>query len=407
MTTYLDWASTTPPDASMLEDAVRVAAEVYGNPSSRHGPGAEARAKLDEARSRLASAIGLPKQPRESGALAGRLVFTSGGTEADGIPMLAVLRSALNARRDGSIKRLHVVTTEIEHAAVYEEAHLLESLGLGLSFVAPRADGLVDPQAIAEAVEKDTALVSVMAVNNETGAIQDLAGIGRAISAASAAFGRQAPRFHTDAVQALGKVELRLGRPGESGPDSAAFSAHKLRGPRGIGALWTASPPEPIALGGGQEWALRPGTENLQGAWAFAAAAEAARASFPERAARARALEARLFEGLAAIQGALALPLGRRAGDPRYSPFVLSLAFPGLSGEVLARALADDGVAVSTGSACSSNSKRKGRRVLAAMGLGEDISLSAIRVSTGELTAEADIDRFLEAASAAYRKLKT
>jgi cysteine desulfurase len=407
MTTYLDWASTTPPDAAMLEDAVRVAAGLYGNPSSKHGPGIEARAKLDEARSLLASAVGLPPPPRESGAQTGRLVFTSGGTEADGIPMLAVLRSAMNARRDGSIKRLHVVTTAIEHAAVYEEAHLLKSLGLGLSFVAPRADGRVDPQAIAAAVEKDTVLVSVIAVNNETGAIQDLAGVSLAISAAASAFGRQPPRFHTDAVQALGKVELRLGRPGEPGPDSAAFSAHKLRGPRGIGALWTVTQPEPIALGGGQEWALRPGTENLQGAWAFAAAAEAARASFSERAARARTLEARLLDGLAAIQGALPLPLGRRAGDQRYSPFVLSLAFPGLSGEVLARALADVDVAVSTGSACSSNSKRKGRRVLAAMGLGEDISSSAIRVSTGELTAEADIDRFLEAAAAAYIRLKT
>jgi cysteine desulfurase len=398
---YLDWASTAPPDASLLEDAARLASKRYGNPSSKHGLGIEARNGLDEARARLAASIGLPP------AAAGRLVLTSGGTEADHMPMLAVLRSALNARRDGSIKRLHIVTTEIEHAAVYEEAQLLKSLGLGLSFVAPGAEGRIDPQKVAEAVEKDTALVSVMAVNNETGAIQDLAGIARAIASASAAFGRPAPRFHSDAVQALGKIELSLGAAGRPGPDSAAFSAHKIRGPRGVGALWTASLSETIAQGGGQEWALRPGTENLQGAWAFAAAAEAAAASLAERRSRARALEARLLGGLSSIPGALPLPAGRAAGDERYSPFILSIAFPGLSGEVLVRALSDEGVAASTGSACSSNSKRKGRRVLRAMGLGEELSLSSIRVSTGELTTEADIDRFLETASAAYRRLKT
>jgi cysteine desulfurase len=395
--TYLDWASTSPPDSVILADAARVAAECFGNPSSKHALGLEARSMLEDARSRLAGAIwGAPAL--------GRIVLTSGGTESDGIPLLSLLRSALNAKRDGSIKRLHLVTTEIEHAAVYEEAQLLKSLGLGVSFVAPEADGRVDPRKIAAAVEKDTALVSVMAVNNETGAIQRIAEIGAAIAEAAAAFGRAAPRFHSDAVQALGKVELPIGA---AGLGSMAFSAHKIRGPRGVGALWTAPPLESLAVGGGQEGAMRPGTESLQGAWAFAAAAVAARSDFAERRAWALALEARLFAGLSAIPGVLALPEGRRAGDLRYSPHIVSVAFPGLSGEVLARALSDEGIAVSTGSACSSNAKRAGRRVLMAMGMGETLSLSAIRVSTGSLTTEADIDRFLEAAAATYRKLKT
>ena len=399
MMTYLDWAATAPPDAGALAEAARVAAECYGNPSSKHAMGIEARDRLEEARSRLAAAIRIPAGGK------GRLVFTSGGTEADGIPLLAVLRSALNAKRDGSIKRLHVVTTEIEHAAVYEEAQLLKSLGIGVSFINPEADGRVDPGKIADAIEKDTVLVSVMALNNETGAIQDLSGISLSIRAAASALGRPAPRFHSDAVQALGKAELAFAAAGA--PDSAAFSAHKIRGPRGVGALWTSSPSESLALGGGQEWSLRPGTENLQGAWAFATAAEAARASFGDRLTHARALEARLLRGLASIPGARPLPEGREAGDQRYSPFILSLAFPGLSGEVLARALSDEGVAVSTGSACSANSKKKGRRVLRAMGASEELSLSAIRVSTGESTTEVDVDRFLEAADAAYRRLKT
>jgi Cysteine sulfinate desulfinase/cysteine desulfurase and related enzymes len=207
-------------------------------------------------------------------------------------------------------------------------------------------------------------------------------------------------------VQALGKIAFD---PAGSGASSAAYSAHKIRGPRGAGALWIAEghPIEPLALGGGQEQGLRPGTESLQGAWAFARVAQEHAESFASRVASARELESRLFAGLAAIPGALPLPLGRASGDERYSPFVLSIAFPGLSGEVLVRALSDKGIAVSTGSACSSNAKHAGRRVLEAMGLPAPLALSAIRVSTGELTAGRDIDAFLEAAADAYRLLKT
>jgi cysteine desulfurase len=399
---YLDWASTSPPDSEIFAEAGRVATEFFGNPSSRHGLGSAARSKLEEARTRLAAAIlgeaaASPATPR------GRFAFTGGGTEADGIPLLSLLRAALGARRDGSIKRLHLVTTEIEHAAVYEEALLLKSLGIGVSFVGPEPDGRVDPRKIAAAIEKDSALVAVMAVNNETGAIQPLSEISKAVAAAAAAFGRSPPRLHVDAVQALGKVRFD---PASAGAGSAAFSAHKLGGPRGIGALWAAASLETLSVGGGQEGSLRPGTESLQGAWAFAAAAAYARDSFARRADHARELETRLISGLSSIPGALALPLGRGPSDERYSPYILSAAFPGLSGEVLVRSLSDSGIAVSAGSACSSNSKRAGRRVMRAMGLPEDIALSSIRVSSGESTTKADIDAFLEAASIAYRRLK-
>jgi cysteine desulfurase len=156
--TYLDWASTSAARRrNPRRRAARVAAECFGNPSSKHALGAEAKAKLEDARSRGRSAIrGAPKPSDPRGDVDRPNRFTSGGTEADGIPLLALLRSALNAKRDGSIKRLHLVTTEIEHAAVYEEAQLLKSLGLGVSFVAPEADGRVDPRKIAAAVEKDT-----------------------------------------------------------------------------------------------------------------------------------------------------------------------------------------------------------------------------------------------------------
>ncbi|MEI6875178.1 MAG: aminotransferase class V-fold PLP-dependent enzyme, partial [Spirochaetota bacterium] len=186
-----------------------------------------------------------------------------------------------------------------------------------------------------------------------------------------------------------------------------------LRGPRGVGALWLAKDLEPLVLGGGQEGGLRPGTESLQAAWAFSRATGRALETQDFRRAKARAFEKRLIEGLSEV-GALALPLGRKAGDERYSPFILSLAFPGLAGEVMVRVLstgspeAPSGIAVSTGAACSTNARdKKGRRVLEAMGLDERLAFSAIRVSTGELTTEAEIEAFIAAATAHYRRLRT
>jgi cysteine desulfurase len=412
---YLDWASTTPPEPGLLAEAAALAIGTYGNPSSRHALGGAARDRLEEARGRLAAVLA-PTDPagtrpatieafrghRAPPSGAARLVFTSGGSEADALVLLSLLRK--RAAHPGSPPP-HIVTSSIEHSAVYEEAKLLQGLGIELSLVDPRADGRVDPADLAKALRKNTALVAVMALNNETGAIQPLAALLEAVRAASQALGRQAPpHFHTDAVQALGKLAFH---PEELGVDSAAFSAHKLRGPRGVGALWLRGRLEPLAVGGGQEAGLRPGTENLMGAWAFSLAARAAKVSLEERLERAARLEARLLSGLASIPGALALPLGRRQADPAYSPFILSLAFPGLSGEVLERSLSDQGFAVSTGAACSSHSAKKGRRILDAMGLDPELSFSAIRVSTGETTTEAEIDAFLEAASASYRRLKT
>jgi cysteine desulfurase len=401
---YLDWASTTPPDASMLSEAAALAAEFYGNPSSRHGLGQAARKEFEAARARIASSLASAPTSASSRPPAKanpQLVFTSGGSEADAMVLLALLR-----RKDSrSSAPPHLVTTSIEHSAIFEQAKLLEGLGIPVTFVAPEADGRILPERVGAAIRKETALVAVMAVNNETGAVQPLAEIAEAIRAASLALGRQEPPFfHSDAVQALGKIPFA---PASLGLSSAAFSAHKIRGPRGSGAFWLRGRLDPLVLGGGQEGGLRPGTENLQGAWAFARAAETAAASLEERRRRALALESRLIAGLGAIPGALPLPLGRRPGDPRYSPFILSAAFPGLSGEVLERALSDEGIAVSTGSACSSHQRGKGRRVLDAMGLEAGLSFSAIRVSTGDLTTEAEIDRFLEVAGKLYGILRT
>jgi cysteine desulfurase len=385
---YLDWAASAPPYADTLERAAAIAAAEYANPSSAHAAGKSARAVVESARATLAATMG---------ALPERVVFTSGGSEADSIPLLSVL---LPGDGKAGSARPSIVISAIEHAAVFEQARLLEELGVTVLRVAPDAEGFVRPDAVSRAIRPDTALVAVMAVNNETGAIQPVAEIAAAVGEAGKAF-RRPPWFHCDAVQALGSVGFdALGL----GVDSAAVSGHKLGGPRGIGALYMRRAVPVMSRGGGQEGGLRPGTLNVAGAWAFGKAAARAASDREPNLLRARRLEAALLEGIRSIGGAVAVPASRRAGDPRYSPYIVSLAFPGLGGEVMARLLDEEGISVSTGAACSGS--RKGRRVLDAMGVDPDLSFSAIRVSTGRDSSPEDIARFLESAAAAYARYK-
>ncbi|MBN1241219.1 MAG: cysteine desulfurase [Spirochaetales bacterium] len=378
--TYLDWAATAPPDPEVLDEQRRTALSFPGNPSSRHEAGAAARAALEAARTRLARALRLSAKG---------VHFVSGGSEADAIPLLALLRK----KNPGSI-----VVSSIEHAAVYEQARVLERLGWKLREVPPDPDGRVSPDKVAEAVAPDTALVACMAVNNETGATQPVREIAAAVRLT--AKGR-IPRFHVDAVQALGKIEL--GGDG-FGADSLAFSAHKIGGPRGTGVLWLRSPVEPLQSGGGQEGGIRPGTENLPGDAAFALAAEKAVAGLQAAREGAEALEDALLEGLKAIPDATPLPLSRVPRDSRWSPWIVSFALPGLAGETAVRALSDSGFAVSTGSACSSASRE--RRVLDSMGVDRELSFSALRASFGPESTRAELDAFLEAVASIYRRFK-
>ena len=394
---YLDWAATTPPDLSLLVPALEESARLYANPTSPHAAGKAAREAFEAARASLLASLASFAGGRAPG---GNLVFTGSGTEADQIPLLALLRAR------GASSTPHIVISAIEHAAINAQAEALARLGFAVTEVKPDAGGAVPPAKVAEALRPNTRLVAVMAVNNETGAVNDIGAIGRAIGAAAASLGlSRPPLFHVDCVQALGKVPFDLAAAGAT---SAAFSAHKLRGPRGVGGLWHAKPIEPLAVGGGQESGIRSGTENLFGALAFARCAAAAAASTADHLDSALVLERRLLEGLSLIPGATAVPLCRKPGDPRWSPWIASAAFPGLGGEVLARALSDSGIAVSTGSACShSKGAAKGRRVLDAMGLPPDLAFSSIRLSWGPTTGADDIDRFLETANALYRSLKT
>lgn len=379
MTAYLDWAATAPPDAEISALASEKASAAWANPSSIHGAGRAARESLEAAREMCAKALGVP---------AGELFFTSGGTEADHIPLLSLL---LRAARGSA------VISAIEHPAIASQAKILRRLGWNIIEVSPDESGIVSADAVAAAMRDDTALVSVMAVNNETGAIQPVGEIARAVAAA-----RRRVHFHTDAVQAAGKVPLELSSPDIS---SAAFSAHKIGGARGIGLLHCKGRLEPFLAGGGQEGGMRPGTENLHGAWSMALALQkaAARLYDAEEAARAREISAALFRRARAVKGISPIPPTREEGDSRFSPFIFQFANERLPGEVLARALSGRGVFVSTGSACSS--RKKARPVLAAMKTPQKEAANAFRVSIGRETTMEEVELFAEALSEVTRAL--
>ncbi len=399
---YLDWAATAVPDAQAQENALKTAITSFGNASSSHGCGSNARALLESARRSLGDLLCGMDGTTASTRARMEIAFTGSGTEADQIPLLALLSRPARGTTP------HIVVSSIEHSAIHAQARLLEKIGIEVSFVDPESDGIVRPDRIIGALRPSTRLVCLMAVNNETGAIQRVEETASGIESWALSGNFRMPQLHVDYVQALGKIPFALPLTGLS---SAAFSAHKLGGPKGIGALAYRSRMEVLAQGGGQEKGMRSGTENLFGALAFAEVARKARTDLEANLARARKLMERLLTGMNSISGTSAIPRCRQPVDPAYSPWIASLAFPGLSGEVLARALSDAGIAVSTGSACSqaasAGNKNKGRRILEAMGVPSDVAFGTIRVSIGRSTRSGDIDQFLETASALYRRLKT
>lgn len=405
---YLDWAATSKPDELILSQSLSETFILFGNPSSQHEMGKTARDLMEASRTRMLKSIhnGMNRPfPRCQSGLP-KLIFTASGTEADQIPLLSLLNkkniSKLNEARQ---ERPHLVISAIEHAAIFSQALQLQNLGFEISFIKPDQEGFIQPRAVAKAIRPTTLLVAVMLVNNETGAIQDITGIGQAMEEAARSLGRKSPLFHVDCIQALGKIPFSL-------PDtvsSAAFSAHKIGGPKGVGALLVFNDLLPLAHGGGQERGLRSGTENVAGIHAFSACTQKYISNQEYNLNHVRRLETLLIHGLASIPGCSMIPASRKPGDSRFSPWIVSASFSGLSGEVFQRVLSDHGIYVSTGSACSSASsgKGKGRRILDAMGLSATASFSSIRISMGYETTESEIQIFIETANRLYISLKT
>lgn len=374
---YLDNSATTPLDAAVLEAMLPALGGIFGNASSIHLFGQEARAVVEEARRAVADLIGADTR---------EVVFTSGGTESDNWALWGTL---WGGRRPGD----HVVTTRIEHPAVLATCAAMEKRGVEVTQVPVDASGRVDPGAVADAVREGTILISVMHANNETGILQPVAEI------AEIARKRGVP-LHTDAVQSVGKIPVDVKA---LGVDLLSLSAHKIHGPKGVGALWIrrGTPIAPFLTGGAQERKRRAGTENVPAIAGFGAAARLAADRLPEMGGRVAALRDR-FE-----QGALGrIPGGCVNGRGPRLPNITNVSFERLEGEAAVIALDLEGVAASTGSACSSGSLEPSH-VLRGMGLRPEVVQSSLRFSLGRQNTEEEIDRALDILGKVVGRLRT
>lgn len=369
---YLDNAAGTPLAPEVLEAMRPFLLEHYGNPSSLHKWGMEAREAVERSRAMIAKAIGA--RPDE-------VIFTSGGTEADNLAVLGTAR-----RQKGG----HVIASAIEHPAILEPCRRLEREGFKLTLIRPDKEGLIIPDSLAATATKDTALVSIMAANNEIGTVQQLQDLANLARDAGAL-------FHTDAVQALGHLRLDMHR---HGPDLASFSAQKVHGPKGIGCLYVRAGVklDPVILGGGQEAGLRSGTENVAGIVGFAKAVELLKPD--EDAPRMQRLRDTLIDSLAR------LPDSRLNGSRELRLCNnVHMSFRGIEGEALVLALSEHGIAASTGSACSTRELRPSH-VLQAIGLAPDWLHGSVRLTLSRYTAEEDVQEALPVIAREVERLR-
>ncbi|MEO8467142.1 MAG: cysteine desulfurase family protein [Gammaproteobacteria bacterium] len=370
---YLDYAATSPVDPAVTAAMVECLQQEFGNASSQHAAGRRARQRVDAARAAVAARVGTNPE---------RLLFTSGATEANNLALQGVLRRQRKARA-------HLVTSRIEHKSVLDTARALEGEGVEVTYVDVERDGSIDPRRIGAAIRADTALVSIMHVNNETGVIQDVSAIGTLCRE------RGVP-FHVDAAQSAGKLPLDLA----AAPiDLCSLTAHKICGPKGVGALYLA-PHTVLAAqlhGGEQERGLRAGTQATHQIVGMGRAYELAD---PEvEGPRLGLLRDRLWRELGAIPGV------RLNGAPaRRAAHVLNVSFPGVDGESLRFALR--GVAVSAGSACAANSP-EASHVLTGMGLSDTLAGSSLRFSVGRFTTEAEVVRAAAMVAEAVDRLRS
>jgi cysteine desulfurase len=361
---YLDNHATTPVDPRVLEAMLPFFTTKFGNAASNsHGFGWEAAAAVEMARRQIATVIGASPQ---------EIVFTSGATESDNLAIMGVME----AHRS---RGCHIITAVSEHKAVLDSCRHLEKLGCRITWLPVQPDGLIDLDQLKLAFTDQTILVTIMAANNETGVLQPVEAIGRLCR-------ERGVLFHSDAVQALGKVPLDVQR---AGLDLASLTAHKLYGPKGCGALYVrgdaAMRLEPMIHGGGHEHGLRSGTLNVPGIVGFGKACEVAQKEMPEESCRLAGLRNRLRDRLLAALDQVVI----NGSMEHRLPGNLNMSFLHVEGETLLTGLHD--VALSSGSACSSG-KTHASHVLKALGLSDEAAGSAIRFGIGRFNTEAEID---------------
>lgn len=369
---YLDNSATTrvfPEAAKLVEQAML---SDYGNPSSKHRKGLEAERLFRRAREQVAKTLRV--KPRE-------IVFTSGGTESDNA---ALIGAALAKRRQGK----HIISSNVEHAAVYQTLSFLEEEGFEISLLPVDEKGHISLEELRNAIRRDTVLVSIMYVNNEIGALEPIGEIGRIIK-------EENPEtlFHTDAIQAYGKYEIR---PKKERIDLLSASGHKLHGPKGTGFLYIDEHVRihPLILGGGQQEGMRSGTHNVPGIAGLGLASELCYRDLPARVQHLREMKDRLIDGLLALPG---VTVHSEKGEGS-APQIVSASFEGVRAEVLLHALEERGISVSSGSACSSNHPGISG-TLRAISVPEKLLDSTLRFSFGFYNEPEDVDTALAALS--------
>jgi len=387
---YLDHNATTPVEPAVLDAMLPYFSAEFGNAASIHTTGQRARAAVETAREQVATLLGA--RPQE-------IIFTSGGTESDNHAIFGIVRNAPGATK-------HVITAQIEHEAVLNACQALEVAAVSgardegsahgkieVTYLPVDSNGLVDPEAVRDAIRPQTALITVMHANNELGTVQPLEEIGR-IAAQNDIF------FHTDAVQSAGKIPLDVNA---FGVDLLAISGHKFYAPKGIGALYIRGGTRlrQLLYGGHHQRGFRPGTENVPGIVGLGRAAELARLSLAEDAERVSALRDELERQLL---GRIPHAHANASGAPR-TPNTTNITFPGIEGEALIIALDLKGLACSTGAACSSGAVEPSH-VLTAIGLSAEDARASIRFSLGRHTTQQEIAAALEIVPAAVAQLR-
>ena len=376
---YLDHNATTPVRPEVLDAMLPHLSGLSGNPSSIHAPGQMAREAVEKARTEIATALGCAE---------GELCFTSGGTEADNWALKGAVAAAV---RDGSPRR-KIVASAIEHHAVMHTCEYLASLGYEVEYLPVDGDGSVDIDAALSVLDEQTLLASVMHANNETGCLQPVGEIGDLARACGAI-------FHVDAVQSFGKVPINVD---ELNADLLSLSAHKINGPKGVGALYVrrGTPLEALAHGGDHESGRRAGTENVAGIVGLGTAASLRLAALANPQEDLRRLRDRLEQGIAATLNDVVVN-----GGPHRLDNTSNLAFTGVEAESVILGLDLEGVAVSSGSACSAGTSDPSH-VLLAMGLAPRLAASCVRFSLGWGNTELEVDRCLELLPPIVRRLR-
>ncbi|MFC1931700.1 cysteine desulfurase NifS [Chloroflexota bacterium] len=374
---YLDYAATTPTHPEVVKAMLPYFTEAFGNPSTIHSCGQEAKEAMEQARTKVANLIGASEE---------EIIFTGSGTEADNFAIKGVAYANEN-------KGNHIITTPIEHHAILETCHFLEKRGWEITYLPVDEYGLVDPDDVSKAITDKTVLISVMHANNEVGTIEPIAELGRIAREAGV-------YFHTDAVQTVGHIPINVA---ELGLDLLSLSAHKLYGPKGVGALYIRKGTKliPFVHGGEQERGRRASTENVPGIIGLGKAIEIARQEMSEEAERVTFLRDKIISGLLAQ-----IDHTRLNGHPRKRlPNNVNVSIFFAEGESMCLSLDLEGICISTGSACSSGSLEPSH-VMIALGLPPEQAHSSLRLTLGKWTTEEEVDQVLEVLPRIVAKLR-